>query len=424
MFGLGYPAVVFSVLRWNKDLIKEDQLLRASGFGDSRVENPNAYEIRKRYHKLYYHFKPGKTYWILLVIGRKFGIAVASLVFADNPSFQLSTVLLVLFVAYVLQVQHRPFMSTAERESVLRHHKAKMESGDREEAQKHLELEERLKEIERRIKRERRLKKQGAMALEKVSAAKQYFWDFNTVEQTLLACAILVCVAGIMFESPRFEERDDLEWQKDVLTYGVMIVIAFSIFYYLAIFISEALTALGIGQRTIARFTGLFMSKKYKANQENLDDNLDKMGGTVQENPMFKSDDQEKAELRAEVEMERARQLRQELEAMKDANEKLVSEVNDAKKREAAANLSHFASTSPSSGGSGMKRTKKHKKKKFTEPRPMKEVELGDMPPRGMSIMDRVGLSKEARRAPSKEDKGIPGHDGIDDTVTPGEFNL
>ena len=36
---------------------------------------------------------------------------------------------------------------------------------------------------------------------------KQYFFDYNTVEQMLLASAILVCLAGIMFENERFEER-------------------------------------------------------------------------------------------------------------------------------------------------------------------------------------------------------------------------
>ena len=68
---------------------------------------------------------------------------------------------------------------------------------------------------------------------------KQYFFDYNTVEQMLLASAILVCLAGIMFENERFEERKDLEYQKDIITYVVIGVIFFSIFYYCVVFVAE-----------------------------------------------------------------------------------------------------------------------------------------------------------------------------------------
>ncbi len=389
IFGLGYPLTILIVLRWNKDLIKEDQLLRAKGLGNDRVSNPRSYEIRKRYafpfflfctrlisilirsgeenlpfstfatsdatflfryHKLYYHFKPGKTYWILVIINRKFWIAVASLLFADNPSFQLATVLLVLFVSYVLQVQHRPFMSTAEREAVLKHHRAKIDSGSRAEAQKHLEIAERLKEIDDRIAHEQRLKLGGkgggsfselAKKYTNSQQARKYFWDFNTVEQTLLACAIVVCLAGIMFESPRFIERDDLEWQKSGITYLVIIVIAFSLIYYSAIFLSEAFTALGIGQSFISACTSVFMSKKYKERTQatdELDPENEKIGHSKQmsDNPMFYSADLKEAETKAEHESEKARELIEQLQKMKEVNEKLVNEVNDAKKKEAA----------------------------------------------------------------------------------------
>ena len=36
----------------NHKKIMEDQLLRAQGVGATRLENPNAYSVRKRYHKL------------------------------------------------------------------------------------------------------------------------------------------------------------------------------------------------------------------------------------------------------------------------------------------------------------------------------------------------------------------------------------
>ena len=40
-----------------RELAKEDQFLRAMNAGWTRADNPNSYDFRKRYHKLYYHFK-------------------------------------------------------------------------------------------------------------------------------------------------------------------------------------------------------------------------------------------------------------------------------------------------------------------------------------------------------------------------------
>lgn len=58
VYVIGFPAATAWVLRKHRELIKEDQLLRAMDVGRDRRTNPNAYELRKRYHKLYYLFKP------------------------------------------------------------------------------------------------------------------------------------------------------------------------------------------------------------------------------------------------------------------------------------------------------------------------------------------------------------------------------
>merc|ERR1712166_510256 len=68
---------------------------------------------------------------------------------------------------------------------------------------------------------------------------KQYYWDFNTVEQVLISCAILVCLAGIMFESDRFQGSNQFGWQGDLLTYLTILLIFFSIFYYICVVSSE-----------------------------------------------------------------------------------------------------------------------------------------------------------------------------------------
>lgn len=401
MYSLGYPFAVFTILRLNKDLIKEDQLLRAKGLGDDRLENPNAYEVRKRYHKLYYHFKPGKTYWITYIIARKFGIAVAALLFRDNPSFQLSMVLLVLFASYILQTQHRPYMSTADRDEVLKHHQNKIDDGSHKDIQKHLELQERLKQIDERIAHEKRLKGNAAKFEEiddsyvKRKQKAKFYFNFNTVEQTLLACAILVCLAGIMFESPRFIERDDLNWQKDTLTYLIILVIVFSIVYYFAIFVSEFATSLGYSHIKMFK---IFMSRKYR---ERVDSKADKdmleaeaqMHMTA--NPMGYAEDLKQAQHKADTTEAKAAELIDEVNKLKALNETLVNEVNEAKKREASANLAVFKG--PSDGKISKK--KKGGKKKFgTKP------DSAADPPARKSLLDKVAdRFNEARRAPDNE---------------------
>lgn len=62
--------------------------------------------------------------------------------------------------------------------------------------------------------------------------------DYNTVEQVLLACAILVNLAGIMLESGRFD-TDYYEQQRDTITILAILTIVFSIVYIVIVFLTE-----------------------------------------------------------------------------------------------------------------------------------------------------------------------------------------
>ena len=125
LYTLGYPLFVMYVVLNHKNEIKEDQILRANDLGDTRSTNPHAYLLRKRFHKLYYHFKPGKVYWMLPLLARKAIINVFMLVFRANTIFMYAAILMVLFIAYIAQVKHNPFMSPLERQTVRRDHHAK-----------------------------------------------------------------------------------------------------------------------------------------------------------------------------------------------------------------------------------------------------------------------------------------------------------
>jgi hypothetical protein len=125
LYTLGYPLFVTYVIVKHKNAIKEDQILRANGLGDTENTNPHAFLLRKRFHKLYYHFKPGKVYWMLPLLARKAVINIFMLIFRANTIFMYAAILMVLFLSYIAQVKHNPFMSPLEQQNVRRNHQTK-----------------------------------------------------------------------------------------------------------------------------------------------------------------------------------------------------------------------------------------------------------------------------------------------------------
>merc|ERR1711871_63572 len=153
-----------------------------------------------------------------------------------NPGFQLAVILLVLFVCYVLQVKHRPYMSSVERAQVVENFHHKAEDGK---SAWHKVLDDRIKVQTKKMEGFRgRLQQQNKdMLMKKKNTA--FFWDYNTVEAALLAAAVLISLAGVMFESDRFAERNDVNWQRTLITVCVFLVIIITNVYYFLVFLSE-----------------------------------------------------------------------------------------------------------------------------------------------------------------------------------------
>jgi hypothetical protein len=250
---VGFPVFLFWLLRCGnrKALLKEDQILRASGLGDSMETNPRAFHMRVRYHKMYYYYKPGKSYWMLIILTRKVGIAFCSLVFRTNPGFMLASVVLILFVSFSLQTRHSPYMSASQRQLVLAEHSIKAESGDH----MHLRIRNNIEHVKNQVKRKKSANTQKKARMKFTSTGVdmgkkkvedkvvQFFFDYNTVEQFLLFCAVLVCLAGVMFESDRFKEDDNgdlrYSWQRDMVTFFVAFIVMTSLLYILIVVLNE-----------------------------------------------------------------------------------------------------------------------------------------------------------------------------------------
>jgi hypothetical protein len=248
IYSAGFPITLVILLRVNKILIKEDQLLRAAEISPTLETNATLHHIRRRYSQMYYHFRPGKIYWMSFILLRKGSIAVVGLVLSGYPTLKLAVTTIILIVAYVMQAKHEPYMSTSQRHIVLADHRSKVEDGD----PKHIAIDKGIqralafkrKQKEGRSHKRRRLSAIGK-GLEALKNADyndhQYFFNFNTVEKTLLFCAILVCLSGVIFGSELFEDPKtrDQKVMKDMVGVVVVFILLWSVVYYVLVFATE-----------------------------------------------------------------------------------------------------------------------------------------------------------------------------------------
>ena len=286
-YAIGFPLFVAYITHFYRIQMKLDQLLRAHGLGESREDSihgvdfasrkcgsksKRTYVIRKTYNMLYYHFKPGKVYWMVVILTRKFLVALCALMFRANIGFMLSTILLILFLNYVLAAKHRPFMSTMERQLVLLSHREKSaeaedlmkrgKSQDRipTDAMLHYQLQDGIMKLQEEI-RERQVNKKRGGGLASLDLAKgesdratptgkkHYYFDYNTLDRVLISCAIFLSIIGLMFESKQFYITD-LDTGLEVLNpasstfYNTVLICAGlvlfgSIVYYTIVFLAE-----------------------------------------------------------------------------------------------------------------------------------------------------------------------------------------
>jgi len=270
LYSLGLPAVIAKVLLNHADMCYEDQVLLAKGTGSSRSSNPNCYEFRKRYRKLYEKFKPEKSYWMLVILFRKFWIACAGLLFRKTPVFLLAFSLMVIFVSYAAQAQHRPYMCIGEIPSILAQAEAKangmdvldlhmsnMASGGRGMQSKKGGGRQRSASVADR-------------AGDSAKAAAKELWNYNNVEQVLLFTMCLVLINAIMFQSPQIVVGSKMELGLAAWTF---VLIAGSLVYFLAVLTSEI--TLGLGCLGSAKAEKWFGIKQHAAHGVKDDDEKD-----------------------------------------------------------------------------------------------------------------------------------------------------
>jgi hypothetical protein len=274
IYVVGLPVLSLWWLWKNKAVIKYDQLLRAQIAGDDKATNPH-YAFRRTYKALYMNYRPGSWFWEFIICIRKFLIAFCSLMFRATPSFQLAMALLVIFIAYVLQVRSLPYLSHAKAVEAYREHNVKVLEGHAIHTRIDKEMKARaayyargmaggktasLTEVEKK-KSQRDFSTSGGVSespLENFYASRRstfenqlregratilrnkvasFIFDYNTAEAVLLASCLLINLAGICFDSSRFStsviNMPGRKAEYDSLAFAVICVIFISLIFWI-----------------------------------------------------------------------------------------------------------------------------------------------------------------------------------------------
>jgi hypothetical protein len=239
VYVVGYPVFVAQLVWRHRELIMQDQLLRARGMGEDRLSNPHAFAFRRMWSRLYYQFRPAFFFWVLAILVRKFCLAFTSLIFSRNSSFQMAACVLILFIAYAGQVRFNPYMSPGAYDDEVRRHLELSATSPL-----HGRLRATLASIEQRGRKRTQANKLAAQrrswrASRAWGLVRSYIMDLNTVEATLLFAACIISLMGVLYETsdPRTDAR--YSQNRDAITAVVMTVIAFSIAYWALVLVVD-----------------------------------------------------------------------------------------------------------------------------------------------------------------------------------------
>lgn len=159
---------------------------------------------------------------------------------------------------------------------------------------------------------------------------KDYYFDYNTVEQVLIACSIFLSLIAIMFESGQFYRINPVSGLEElnpdpsaqsfytaVLIFGAIVLIG-SLVYYMVVFIAEVV---GHVPGFVRSLFAVFADKKTRAMKlkENEGDDLDDEGFEMVQNNMYANPmaDLEKAKDEAARRQHRIDQMEEERKGTK-----------------------------------------------------------------------------------------------------------
>jgi hypothetical protein len=118
-YGLGFPFGIVILFLLKKKAILADQSLRVHDKGNDYASNRN-YAFRRACGQMYSMFQPQYHMWAILMLFRKLLLCAVSVLFKENPTYQLAATLALMFVAFILQVKASPYLDAREKAKLMR----------------------------------------------------------------------------------------------------------------------------------------------------------------------------------------------------------------------------------------------------------------------------------------------------------------
>merc|ERR1712166_1683406 len=208
IYSFGYPLTLWSLYHKNRHIIMRDQVLRAAGKGYTIKTNKDIH-FRKRYGILYSYFKPTHYWWVLMFIGRKFFVCAFAVGLRNYPTFQLASMLMVMFCCLLIQVRQRPFMDVKERAELLisLNHK-KLDYANSLVQHMTVFARQHHQDLNKESDRMRKLRKRITNFEAVIKSLRlqllnhdTWWWNLNTLEEFLSTGAVVLMLAGITFDT-------------------------------------------------------------------------------------------------------------------------------------------------------------------------------------------------------------------------------
>ena len=238
-YSLGYPMTLWALYHKNRHVIMRDQVLRAAGKGYTIKTNKDIH-FRRRYGILYSYFKPTHYWWVLMFIGRKFFVCAFAVGLRNYPTFQLASMLLVMFCCLLIQVRQRPFLATRERaELLIDLNTKKLAYANSLVAHMTVFARAHHQDLNVESDRMRKLRKRIADFEAVIKSLKAqllhhdtWWWNLNTLEESLSTGAVILMLAGITFDTTYVKNSPNI--RGSIALVMILLLMSMGIYYALS----------------------------------------------------------------------------------------------------------------------------------------------------------------------------------------------
>ena len=172
-----------------------------------------------------------------MFIGRKFFVCSFAVGLRNYPTFQLASMLLVMFMCLLIQVRQRPFLDTRERAELLIDLNQKKLAYANSMLQ-HMVLFARAhhQDLNTESNQQRKMRKRIADFEALIKGYKEeilhhdgWWWNLNTLEETMSTVAVILMLTGITFDTTFVKNSPNVRGTIAVVM--VMLLVAEMIFY-------------------------------------------------------------------------------------------------------------------------------------------------------------------------------------------------